>query len=239
MKQIRIGRASDNDIVVANPEVSGHHATLYEENDGSFLYVDHSTNGTLVKGKTVRNGQVRISRNDEVVFPGGERLDWAIVGGTGIPKTVRMNQTRPMSHGWNPNQVQGAVKSDRNEGYGECESVMDTNPLSFGKAISNVFSNYATFSGRARRSEFWWFALLNVLVVWIPYLGWVWSLAVLIPGLALAVRRLHDTGRSGWFYLLSVIPLVGWILMIVWFCQDSEPGTNRYGKNPKLLKGTR
>lgn len=113
-------------------------------------------------------------------------------------------------------------------------------------AVKNVFSNYAKFDGRARRSEYWYFFLFNMLVSVvisalakvtgvhaISYLGSLYSLAALIPGLAVAFRRLHDTGKSGWFLLFAFIPLVGAILLIVWMAQDGKPGENQYGYNPK------
>ena len=109
--------------------------------------------------------------------------------------------------------------------------------MSFWGAVTNVFRNYANFSGRARRSEFWFFYLFNVLV-WIGImiiwplailLGPVYSLAVLIPGIAVAVRRLHDTNRSGVYLLVSFVPLVGFILLIIWLTEDSNPAPNAYG----------
>ena len=116
-------------------------------------------------------------------------------------------------------------------------------PLAFGQAVSSVFRQYAGFRGRARRSEYWYFFLFNVLVSivigvldliigsFIP--GAVLSLAVLIPSLAVSVRRLHDTGRSGWNLLWQLIPLVGTVVVIVFQCQDSERADNRFGPSPK------
>ena len=66
-------------------------------------------------------------------------------------------------------------------------------------------------------------------------LAYLWSLAMFIPGLAVSVRRLHDIGRSGWWLLLSLIPLVGAIILIIWYCTDSQPGANQYGSNPKEM----
>jgi uncharacterized membrane protein YhaH (DUF805 family) len=116
--------------------------------------------------------------------------------------------------------------------------------MSFTEAIQSCFSNYANFNGRARRSEYWYFILfsfiVNVILVLLgrasnvfSYLGSIVTLAMFIPNLAVSIRRLHDIGKSGWYYLISFIPLVGTIIMIVWFCQDSVPGTNMYGMNPK------
>ena len=123
--------------------------------------------------------------------------------------------------------------------------------MSFQEAVQTVFSKYATFEGRARRSEYWYFMLLvccvnivirvlaaivgdgNFLATVLAGISTVFSLGVLVPQIAVAVRRLHDIGKSGWFYLIGLIPFIGWILMLVWFCTDSQPGDNQYGPNPK------
>ena len=102
-------------------------------------------------------------------------------------------------------------------------------------------ANYANFSGRARRSEYWWPVLaiivvssvLNMLPKIGPILGGLFTLAVLVPNLAVASRRLHDTGRAfGWIFI-NFVPLVGSILFLIWMIKDSEPGENRFGANPK------
>ena len=119
--------------------------------------------------------------------------------------------------------------------------------MDFQEAVTSVFNNYATFSGRARRSEYWYFVLFNGLVGFaIGFVGGIilgerltnivstlYSLAVLVPSLAVGVRRLHDTGRSAWRYLFLLIPFVGWIILVVFLAQDSQPGVNVYGPNPK------
>jgi uncharacterized membrane protein YhaH (DUF805 family) len=107
-----------------------------------------------------------------------------------------------------------------------------------------VLKKYAVFAGRACRTEYWMFVLINVLIAFAlgflegliggpGILANLYSLAVLIPSLAVSVRRLHDTGRSGWWLLLALIPLVGPIVLIVFMVQDSQPGANMYGANPK------
>lgn len=112
------------------------------------------------------------------------------------------------------------------------------------EAVYSVFSQYATFRGRARRSEFWYYCLFNFLVSLVlsivttilpqlVFLPTLYALAVFVPGLALSWRRLHDIGKSGTFVFLCLIPLLGAILLIVWFCRDSQPGANQYGPNPK------
>ncbi|MFT3851265.1 MAG: DUF805 domain-containing protein [Ilumatobacteraceae bacterium] len=103
-----------------------------------------------------------------------------------------------------------------------------------------VTERYAQFDGRAGRAEFWWYALANFIIgVILGILGQtsgifnliegIYGLAVLLPGLAVAVRRLHDTDRSGWWLLIGLIPLVGLIVLVVFWAAPSQPGTNRHG----------
>jgi uncharacterized membrane protein YhaH (DUF805 family) len=107
-----------------------------------------------------------------------------------------------------------------------------------------VLKKYAVFSGRARRKEFWMFYLFYFIIVvvlsviemaiGIPYiLSGLYSLALVIPSIAVTVRRLHDTGRSGWWWWILLVPLVGWIVLLVFMVLDSQPGDNEYGPNPK------
>lgn len=110
--------------------------------------------------------------------------------------------------------------------------------MNFMEAVALFFKNYTNFHGRSRRSEYWWVCLFNIIVssiltALIPEIAGLWTLAVLIPTLSLAVRRLHDIGKSGWWYLISAVPLVGGILLIIWFCRDSQPGANQWGYSPK------
>lgn len=98
--------------------------------------------------------------------------------------------------------------------------------------------DFANFNGRARREEFWYFYLAYVIITAIAGLisSWLSSIAgvvFLVPNLAVAARRLHDTGRSGWFLLLGLIPLVGTIILIVFFAQEGKPESNKWGTNPK------
>ena len=101
-----------------------------------------------------------------------------------------------------------------------------------------VLKKYAVFEGRARREEFWMFALVNFIISVVlhlisPFLGGIYNLAVLLPSLGVGARRLHDTGRSGWLLLIGLIPLIGIIVLIVFWVQDSQPGANAHGPNPK------
>lgn len=113
-----------------------------------------------------------------------------------------------------------------------------------------VWKKFAVFSGRARRKEYWYFALFNIIASVIlvvvdavtgtyneerglGLLSGIYSLAVLIPGLAVTARRLHDTGRSGWWMLIALIPIIGAIVLLVFLVLDGKPGHNEYGPNPK------
>lgn len=105
------------------------------------------------------------------------------------------------------------------------------------QAVSACFSKYATFSGRARRAEYWWFTLFNVIVNLVVGLAGeiaigFWMLATLLPSISVMVRRLHDIGRSGWWAWILVIPLIGGIVMLVWQVTKGDSGPNAYGDDP-------
>lgn len=115
--------------------------------------------------------------------------------------------------------------------------------VSFGDAIKRGFQNYCLFNGRASRSEYWFFVLFTVavgavisLILGTQTLGTVvsglFNLAVLLPSLGLIWRRLHDTGRAGGWFFITLIPLVGIIILIVWLCQPSQTTENRFGQVP-------
>ena len=108
-----------------------------------------------------------------------------------------------------------------------------------------ALKKYFVFSGRARRSEYWYFALFNFFIIIVlqflsnvigdiaALLVSIYALAVFIPGLAVLVRRLHDVGKSGWMVFISLIPIIGGIWLLVLTIRDSNPGDNLYGPNPK------
>lgn len=110
-----------------------------------------------------------------------------------------------------------------------------------------ALKKYAVFEGRSRRSEFWYFCLFNFIISFIlgiisgivgdnqGILGTIYFLAILIPALAVSARRLHDIGKSGWWILINLIPVVGFIWYIVLIVKDSAPGENKYGFNPKMV----
>jgi len=114
-----------------------------------------------------------------------------------------------------------------------------------------VLKQYADFSGRARRKEYWMFTLFNIIMMFVlmfvimmvkgspamlALATIAYSLYIIIPSIAVVVRRLHDIGKSGWWYFIVLVPLVGGILLIVWLCTDSQADENKWGANPKELE---
>ena len=126
-------------------------------------------------------------------------------------------------------------------------------------AVRSCFSNYATFSGRASRAEYWWFVLFTLIcfvglsAIETRFLGfgtvsrghgvWAWqsnggplsglfALGIFLPTLAVAVRRLHDSGKSGWWLLIQLVPLIGTLVLLFHFVQPSQVGPNRFGAAP-------
>lgn len=113
-----------------------------------------------------------------------------------------------------------------------------------------VLKKYAVFDGRASRSEYWYFFLFNIIIGFIfglidgfaglaitssvGVLGGIYSLVLLLPGIGVFIRRMHDTGRSGWWWLIAFVPIIGAIMMIIWLVKDSDEGTNKYGPSPKV-----
>lgn len=112
-----------------------------------------------------------------------------------------------------------------------------------------VLKQYAVFSGRARRKEYWMYTLFNLIVSFIlglaagilgavtesdlSIISLLYGLAVMLPSIGVSIRRLHDIGRSGWWLLLAFIPILGWIVLLIFHVKDSAPGANEYGANPK------
>ena len=113
-----------------------------------------------------------------------------------------------------------------------------------------VLKKYAVFDGRARRKEYWFFFLFTIIVsvilaiidnltgtynskVGIGLLGVLYALGTLLPGIGVTIRRLHDTGRTGWWILIAFVPIVGGIILLIFMVLDGNPGENKYGPDPK------
>jgi len=132
------------------------------------------------------------------------------------------------------------------EGFHQGEGRRSGASIGFGEAISAGFSNYFNFRDRSTRSEYWYFvlflAILGAVAAILDFalfglqivgpLSGIASLATFIPAISLSVRRLHDISRTGWWVLLALIPIVGWIILIVWACQPTIPQANAYGPPP-------
>lgn len=120
--------------------------------------------------------------------------------------------------------------------------------MNFQQAINSCFQKYAVFTGRASRSEYWYWTLFTIVVtavfelfgiifttngspaLWVSVLSGIFGLGVLLPGLAVSVRRMHDIGKGGGWIFINLVPLIGWIWFIVLCCTPSEPGANRFGE---------
>lgn len=111
-------------------------------------------------------------------------------------------------------------------------------------------NNYANFNGRARRKEYWMFTLFYIIAsfvlsivdsilgtmnmqIGIGLLGGLFALASFLPAIAVAARRLHDINKSGWWQLIAIIPIIGWLVLFIFYIMDSNPGENSFGANPK------
>ena len=104
-------------------------------------------------------------------------------------------------------------------------------------------NKYADFNGRARRAEYWYFVLFNFLIgtviglvvglIGLDWLSYIYSLALFVPGMAITVRRLHDVGKSGWWLLISFVPLIGAIWLIILLVKEGDHGNNAYGVDPR------
>ena len=114
--------------------------------------------------------------------------------------------------------------------------------MSFSEAIKDGFDHYAKFDGRASRPSFWWWVLFVIIVSIVaniidsaidaPVLSTIVGAGLLLPGLSKAIRRLHDTGRTGWWILIGLIPLIGFIVLLIFYLEKSEPTENQYGPPP-------
>ncbi len=123
--------------------------------------------------------------------------------------------------------------------------------MTFGQSISRCFSKYCTFTGRASRSEYWWWILFTAIIgllfgipsglqsihesspSGLPVISYIVSAVLFLPSLGVLFRRLHDTGKSGWWWLIGFIPVVGTIILIVFCCQPSQTFPNQYGSVPE------
>ncbi|GAP71201.1 hypothetical protein SAMD00024442_1_14 [Candidatus Symbiothrix dinenymphae] len=220
MKTITIGRSAQNDIVVSDEKVSRTHLQIIQDDYGNFRLTDvGSTNGTFVNGRKV-TGAVSLNPNDSIVI-GDTTLPWR--------NYFAEHQSTPYS------------PPDRG-----------SEPPTTTNWYAKAWKQYADFSGRARRKEYWLFSLVNGLILFVLYMAGlgmmasgddtgailfgilgVFFLVSFIPSIAVEVRRLHDIGKSGWWYWIALVPIIGGIWLLILLLTDSERGENEYGRNPK------
>lgn len=140
-----------------------------------------------------------------------------------------------------------ALKSFQSSIKKQKQVSVNKNINTFNEAVVICLNKYGDFTGRACRAEYWYWRLLMFLV-YIAFWGFmsiidydedpaaiylIWCLAMLLPSLAVTVRRLHDIGKSGWWYFIALIPIIGVILLLIWLCRDGVSNMNEYGVNPK------
>ena len=138
-----------------------------------------------------------------------------------------VNGTKPKS------DTADKVKNFFAEIQARADDLKGPEPVDFVKAIKLQFLYALNFKGRSSRSEYWWSYLFNFLLGlalnFVPLIGGLLSVAMIIPVVALAIRRMHDIGKSGWYMLMGLIPLAGPIIVLVYFCTASQPAPNQWG----------
>jgi uncharacterized membrane protein YhaH (DUF805 family) len=131
--------------------------------------------------------------------------------------------------------AQSGACAERNKGP-------EGKPMTFSEAVKSGFDHYTKFDGRASKAAFWWWFLFGVLVAIVAnildaiigssIISILVALALLLPNLSVAIRRLHDTDRTGWWILIGLIPIVGFIVLLIFYLEKSNPGENKYGPEP-------
>lgn len=231
MRIIRIGRAPGNDYVISHPSVSSSHAEIRLMDNGEMLFVDHSTNGSTVDHRPVHHSSCPLLGHETIGFPGHIFVPVKEI----LPKfsTFRMYAQPPVQS--TGTQFYGGYHQQPvySPQYGR---VFSTRPgMGFAETLTYFFNHYADFDGRARRQEYWYMALWDLIFNLVPFVNILWIIATIIPSLALSARRLHDTGKSGLLLLILLVPIVGWIVIFVFTLQDSDPMPNQYGPSPKYI----
>ena len=230
MRVITIGRSQSNQYVLQHPSVSGSHADIRVLDNGMMEFTDHSTNGTLVNGRFVRHATVRLQGHEVLEFPGHicVRVSEIVPSGGTVVDSFASE-----SYEDRPPRRPSSFSSYNAASRPEANTSSPRQGMGFGETLTYYFQHYADFNGRARRQEYWYIVLWNVIFMAVPFVDIIWAVATIIPGLAVSVRRLHDTGRSGAWLLLGLIPVVGFIVILIFTLEDSQPGANQYGISPK------
>ena len=193
-----------------------------------------------------RQGPVSESEAQRLVQAGTIGAD-TLVWTEGMQDWAKASAVLPMMGGTPPPPpppaAPGPMTTSTSAEYEQAYAGPGDHPTGFQDSVRTVFKKYATFTGRARRPEYWWFVLFNFIGNFVlsiidamvfgsgdtgPLSG-LFSLAILIPSIAVGARRLHDIGRSGWWLLIGLIPLLGWIILIIWLVKKGDEHPNEYG----------
>lgn len=222
--------------------------TVLDSNDDAFDY-DMDATGLLVENDSDATGIL----NEEEFFEEKYSYDSTIDSMTDQDSNVNPAFVNP-DYQQNSNNQNTQLNSAQQNSSSQTSVVTYERPESNNQnayqqvveqpSLKNCYikfwQNYTNFSGRSRRSEYWFVVLANILISLvnvIPYVGQVlyviYTLAIIVPALALIVRRLHDLGKEWYNIFFILIPIVGQIMMLVWLCTDSQVGANKFGENPK------
>lgn len=247
MKIIKIGRAQDNDYTVNGPVVSGYHADVELHDNGEFIYIDHSTNGSMINGIRVHNSKYYIQPSDTITLPGGIILSAgkliAMASGKSTNEgraTITMQSPIIPSEGESESQI---IKPEVEQKKSSVPDIEQNEPAPIDN--SKMFNHLFTARGRIRRTEYWITKIVTYLISGIPtelflnanggaggLLGedWLIYFAILAPyiyfSIVSGIKRCHDLGFTGWFML---IPIAGPVMMAF---STGENETNKYGTAP-------
>lgn len=238
MQKIIIGSDPSCDYVVNSTAVSKTHGKIYLTDKWVVTsYFDQSDDGSKVNGDFVHQAAHPLKTQDIITLPGDIELKVSDIVASVHPDSATSQVVPPQTVivespvPENTSVASNVVPASTPESTSHVSSA--PKDISLFQALVLFFQNYVNFSGRSRRKEFWYIVPFNFIFSLIPVVKFIWYIATIIPSLSVIIRRLHDTGKSGWYCLFNLIPFVGQIIIIVFMCQDSQPGPNKWGPCPK------
>ena len=242
--ELKIGRDASNHIIIEDASISRNHALLSVVGDSYKIRDLDSLNGTFINGIRI-SGEVKLESED-ILKLGSQLIPWMSY----VESMEKIDEDIDMPYNESGDEAAEETVASAENGS---NNVMEDNQLnqnSYFDWYLKCLKQFADFKGRSRRKEYWMFTLFNFIfaiitmvidnvigtanletgygIVYITY-----SILIFIPGIAVAVRRLHDVGKSGIMLFISLIPLVGAIWLLILFCTDSQNETNKWGDNPK------
>ena len=245
--EFKIGRDSSNHIIIDDASISRNHALLSVIDEKFKIRDLDSLNGTFINGVRI-NGEAKLETED-ILKLGSQLIPWmSYVESADSQGPAGASGGKPEAP-----EIEQTVSSEEYEIEKNAVSAEQLNENSSFDWYLKCLKQFADFKGRARRKEYWMFTLFNFIFTIItmiidnvigianPETGYglfyiIYAILMFIPGLAVAVRRLHDVGKSGIMLFISLIPLVGAIWLLVLACTDSQNESNKWGSNPKGIK---